>query len=71
MCNMGDTEKQLRSLLENSKKSDSFNNEAVKEFEKSVKDFQKLIADGVTKPRGYNLLTIEDRNPILEFNSMK
>ena len=34
--------------------------DTIKEYEKSVKDFEQLINRGITKSRGYNLQTIED-----------
>ena len=34
--------------------------DTIKEYEKSVKDFEQLINRGITKSRGYNLQTIDD-----------
>ena len=33
--------------------------DTIKEYEKSVKDFEQLINRGITKSRGYNLQTID------------
>ena len=34
--------------------------DTIKKYEKSVKDFEKLIDRGVIRSRGYNLQTIDD-----------
>ena len=38
--------------------------DTIKSFEKSVKDFENLIAKGKAKSRGYNLQTIEEASNI-------
>ncbi|MBR4156809.1 MAG: hypothetical protein IKU01_08990 [Bacteroidales bacterium] len=34
--------------------------DTIKEYEKSVEDFEQLINRGITKSRGYNLQTIDE-----------
>ncbi|WP_308744719.1 hypothetical protein [uncultured Bacteroides sp.] len=65
---MGTVEKKLSELIKQEKKKLS-NDACLKELEKSTKEFQKLIDDGIVKPRGYNLQTIEDSyNSSIQFN---
>lgn len=65
---METVEKKLSKLIRQETKKMS-NDTCLKELEKSTKEFQKLIDEGVTKPRGYNLQTIEDScNSSIQFN---
>lgn len=66
---MGETEKKLRKLLAD--KADKSNLSSIEEFEESTRFFQELIDKGITKSRGYNLLTIESKEPVSEFNCIK
>ena len=40
--------------------------DTIKEYEKSVKDFEQLINRGNTKSRGYNLQTIDDASDSMQ-----
>lgn len=40
--------------------------DTIKEYEKSVKDFEQLINRGITKSRGYNLQTIDDASDSMQ-----
>ncbi|MBR5604032.1 MAG: hypothetical protein IKW51_07465 [Bacteroidales bacterium] len=40
--------------------------DTIKEYEKSVKDFEQLINCGITKSRGYNLQTIDDASDSMQ-----
>lgn len=37
-------------------------------MEKSIKNFQKMVDDGLVQPRGYTLKTIDDECFICSFN---
>lgn len=65
---MGVIEKKLVDLFANEKEITSIDLSSLEEFEKSVKDYQELVENGVAKHRGYNLLTIESNAPVFEFN---
>jgi hypothetical protein len=67
---MGNTEKEVRELTKNAKHV-CHDTDSLRQFEKSAKEFQNLIDNGMAKPRGYNLQTIEDRtctSDVFEFN---
>ncbi len=57
---MGETEKRITDLMNNVEKL-HYDTTTLETFEKSSKEFQNLIEQGLTKSRGYNLQTIEDR----------
>lgn len=40
--------------------------DTIKEYEKSVKDFEQLINRGIAKSRGYNLQTIDDASDSMQ-----
>lgn len=40
--------------------------DTIKEYEKSVKDFEQLINRGIIKSRGYNLQTIDDASDSMQ-----
>lgn len=66
---MGTIEKELIDFFANNEKDVSIaDSNLLAELEKSVKDYQALVEDGITKPRGYNLLTIDSITPGFEFN---
>lgn len=65
---MGKIEKELKNLLSKEGKDICADSVSLKEFEKSAKEFQTLIDNGMAKSRGYNLLTIESKQCIFSFN---
>ena len=52
-------EEKINDILENYAFSQN-DIDTIKKYEKSVKDFEKLIDRGVIRSRGYNLQTIDD-----------
>lgn len=42
------------------------NDDSIQQFEKSLKEFKELVAKGVVRERGYNLLSPSDNNPLLK-----
>ena len=52
-------EDKINDILENYKFSQN-DVETIRRYEKSIKDFEKMIDIGMAKSRGYNLQTIED-----------
>lgn len=68
---MSKTEKELTELKKNLK-GVCRDKKTLENFEKSAKEFQSLIDNGLTKSRGYNLETIEDsRCNAFTFNMVK
>lgn len=65
---MGMIEKELIDLFVNEKEVSGIDLSSLEELEKTVKDYQALVENGVAKPRGYNLLTIDGNVPVFEFN---
>lgn len=65
---MGITEKELIDIFANEKELTCIDLDSLEELEKSMKDYQTLIENGIATPRGYNLLAIDSEIPILEFN---
>lgn len=56
---MGTIEKELIETLK--VETEKFQNDPkIKEFEKANSEFKNLVQEGVTKERGYNLLTVEN-----------
>lgn len=43
-------------------KYSSHDKNLIKEYEKAINDYKKLVESGIIKPRGYTLATIEDNN---------
>lgn len=54
-------EEKINDILENYAFSQN-DIDTIKKYEKSVKDFEKLIDRGVIRSRGYNLQTIDDES---------
>lgn len=52
-------EEKINDILENYAFSQN-DIDTIKKYEKSIKDFEKLIDRGVIRSRGYNLQTIDD-----------
>ncbi|NOX47440.1 MAG: hypothetical protein GXO89_10745 [Chlorobi bacterium] len=44
------------------KKKEDFDNETLLKFEKASREFDILVKKGLAKKRGYNLLSITDKN---------
>lgn len=65
---MDTIEKELIDFFANDEKVSGIDLSSLEELEKSVKDYQTLVENGVAKPRGYNLLTIDGNIPVFEFN---
>lgn len=65
---MGTIEKELIDLFANEKEVSCIDLSSLEELEKTVKDYQTLVENGVAKPRGYNLLTIDGNVTFFEFN---
>lgn len=65
---MGTIEKKLIDLSVKEKNISGIDPDILDRLEKSMKDYNTLIKNGITKPRGYNLLTIDSIMPSLEFN---
>lgn len=66
---MSTIEKELLDILANEKEVPGIEINSLNELEKSVKKYQELVENGVTKPRGYNLLTIDENVQTFKFNS--
>lgn len=50
----------------------NFDDAELQDFEKSAKEFEKMVSKGIVKKRGYTLLTIEGASlPSLSFNSIE
>lgn len=60
-------EDKINDVLENYKFSQN-DVETIKRYEKTVKDFEKMIDRGMAKSRGYNLQTIEDVSNSIQNN---
>lgn len=61
------TEKKLTSLLRDKKLIKDLSSN---DFEKSLQKYNKLVRDGLTKPRGYNIQSIDDAQiNLMTFNS--
>lgn len=68
---MGKIEKELNNFLSKEGKDICIDSVSLKEFEKSAKEFQMLIDNGMAKSRGYNLLTIESKQRTFSFNCVQ
>ena len=65
---MGKSEKELRAIIKNRKRAVHDNE---KMFEQSITAFNNLLKNGLAKPRGYNLESIEERGTrTMAFNAM-
>ncbi len=60
-------EDKIKDVLENYTFSQN-DVETIKIYEKTVKDFEKMIDKGMAKSRGYNLQTIEDVSNSIQNN---
>lgn len=60
-------EDKIKDVLENYTFSQN-DVETIKRYEKTVKDFEKMIDRGMAKSRGYNLQTIEDVSNSIQNN---
>lgn len=58
-------EDRIKDVLNNYTSSQQ-DKDTIKEYEKSVKDFEQLINRGITKSRGYNLQTIDDASDSMQ-----
>lgn len=64
---MGTTQRVLGIIKQ--KQKEMLGGARLNEFEKSAKEFQKLINKGIVKSRGYNLQSIEDSHKTsVQFN---
>lgn len=64
---MGKTEKKVRLFLKKFNAS-GHDSKVIDNFEKSTKLFEGMVTEGIAKPRGYTLQTIEDYISPLAFN---
>lgn len=61
------TTSQIKEVL--SKSEEMFRTDSqVSSFEQSLKEFNKMIADGFAKPRGYNIRTVDGGIMTFQFN---
>lgn len=65
---MGKIEKEYRDLIANENEIIGVDLSSLEELEKSMNDYHSMVNNGITKSRGYNLLTIDCSIPIFEFN---
>ncbi len=56
---MGSTFDEMLEIRKNFKQSKNSKKE-LEDMEKSIKDFQEMVDDGLVQPRGYTLKTIDD-----------
>lgn len=64
---MGKTEKDLLEII---KESDTIikNKEQMPAYEEALKQFKKLVEEGLIKKRGYNLQTIDEKEVAMSFS---
>lgn len=65
---MGEIEKETINLIEHFDSSSLGDIETIRKFEKSSQKFDDMIKEGVAKPRGYTLQTVEDSPVTMAFN---
>ena len=64
---MGSTFDEILEIRKKFKQSENSKKE-LEYMEKSIKNFQKMVDDGLVQPRGYTLKTIDDECFICSFN---
>ena len=64
MSSTADEILEIRKNFKQSKKSQK----ELEDMEKSIKDFQEMVDDGLVQPRGYTLKTIDDECFTYSFN---
>lgn len=65
---MGEIERETRDFISHFDSSSLGDAETLREFEKSSQKFNDMVKEGVIKPRGYTLQTVEDTSITMAFN---
>lgn len=65
---MGEIEKEARNFIASFDPSSLGDKETLQEFERSVQQFDEMVKEGVTSPRGYTLQTVEESSIVMAFN---